>query len=510
MKKLLVTLLALCMLFTVCGANAELPVGTVLTPTAEDYPIDLSEPMVINMLLMGDTAEDFDMVLDHINGILSEGFNTTINPTMIGWGDLSTMYPLIITGGEDLDIIFTQNLRYLFNYAADGYYMEYTEDFINTYMPYTAQYQNKAAYDQAKYQGRIYGMPQNESSASGSTYFVSVRDDAVEKYGVTDLPDWQSVMDLWLTIAADEEQTMLALNAGKQDGVAITLQRQNAGYIGTNASNVSYIWKGGELPTADELFFAYTSPDYYDFYVNCQILADAGVWSRSALSKQAINYESFYNGDSVTGSYNGTMYRYCHLLESQTGMSASTYLPIGNGVPVKEAYAQNCFSIFVDTKSPERCAMIIDILKFHTEINHTIIYGIEGYHYINNGDGTTSNTENTAGFTSYNWCPSWGVKNGDMREAAFSDAQAYMYWEYLPSIHVDNPVFAFVLDSEPVNSYMTALSAVVTEYGTTLGLGLVEDLDATYAEFMDKLGEAGLDAYMTEVRTQYQAWYDAL
>ena len=113
MKKFLVLVLVLSMVLT-ASAFAALPIGLELTPTPEDYAnTDLSEHKTVIMYLVGDgesTYPDFPEVLSIVNEEL-EKFNTTLEVTVISWSDAGTMYPLVLTGGDPCDLIFTATWR---------------------------------------------------------------------------------------------------------------------------------------------------------------------------------------------------------------------------------------------------------------------------------------------------------------------------------------------------------------------------------------------------------------
>lgn len=100
--------------------------GTI-TATPDMYPdTDLSKPYTVNMYLIGDTPNDWDMVEEKINEYL-EPFNTQIETTFMSWSDYNTMYTLVLAGGEQVDLIFTAPWCYMYTEAAKGSFYDLSE-----------------------------------------------------------------------------------------------------------------------------------------------------------------------------------------------------------------------------------------------------------------------------------------------------------------------------------------------------------------------------------------------
>ena len=119
-----------------------------ITATPEMYAdTDLSDSYTVNMYLIGDTPNDWDMVEEKINEYL-EPFNTQLDVTFMSWSDYKTMYTLVLAGGEQVDLIFTAPWCYMYTEAAKGSFYDLSEDFINTYMPLAAKYQAKESWDE--------------------------------------------------------------------------------------------------------------------------------------------------------------------------------------------------------------------------------------------------------------------------------------------------------------------------------------------------------------------------
>jgi hypothetical protein len=91
------------------------------------------------------------------------------------------------------------------------------------------------------------------------------------------------------------------------------------------------------------------------------------------------------------------------------------------------------------------------------------------------------------------------MANGrDPRQQAISDG-----WE---SRVVVNPTVTFVFDDADVTSYISAVNTVLQDYVPMLQLGLVDDVDATIDEMLQKCEASGLQNIYDAYYTQYEAW----
>ena len=106
----------------------------------------------------------------------------------MSWSDYNTMYTLVLAGGEQVDLIFTAPWCYMYTEAAKGSFYDLSEDFINTYMPLAAKYQAKESWDETTLAGKTIAVPSNVAQPQGK--IVAVRQDLMEKYGMTELKSW--------------------------------------------------------------------------------------------------------------------------------------------------------------------------------------------------------------------------------------------------------------------------------------------------------------------------------
>ena len=234
-------------------AFADLPdtiKGNVIKATPEMYAdTDLSKPYTVNMYLIGDTPNDWDAALAEMNSIL-EPFNTTLAVTFMSWSDYQTMYSLNLAGGADIDIIFTAPWCYMYTEAAKGSFYELSTDFVSKYMPLTAKYQAEESWDETTLAGKTIAVPSNAAQPMGK--IVAVRQDLMEKYGMTELKNWEDYKQYMLTIAEKEtpESGIYAMaSAGDNNELWDVYRQQTDTFLALDSNYTDFIYEyKGELP----------------------------------------------------------------------------------------------------------------------------------------------------------------------------------------------------------------------------------------------------------------------
>ena len=174
-RKWLAYLLATTMAFTMagCGGTKTQNTGgaTEKTEQADDSTISKDSPYYgkgynfaekekIVMYVLGDTPKDMQKVLDKANSEYFEpNLNTTLDVKFLNWSDYETKYSLLLSGGEQVDLIYTAAWCYYNEEAAKGAFLELTPEFLENYMPYTYAEQPEESWDQISISGKIYAVP---------------------------------------------------------------------------------------------------------------------------------------------------------------------------------------------------------------------------------------------------------------------------------------------------------------------------------------------------------------
>ncbi len=469
--------------------------------------IDLSKEYTVNMFLIGDTPNDWDKVLGLVNDYL-QPFNTQLDVTFMSWSDYQTMYSLVLAGGEQVDLIFTAPWCYMYTEAAKGSFYELTDDFLARAMPLTMKYQAPESWDETTISGKTIAVPSNQAQSMGK--IVAVRQDLMEKHGMTELKNWDDYKQYMLTIAEKEtpESGIYALAAcGDNNELWDVYRQQTDTFLALDSNYLDMMYEyTGELPTKDDIKMAYEFDSFRQYAHDMKEMADAGCWSRGALTNTVTDDDAFGNLQGASIAWNASVFTYMKQAEKTEGVTCMAYDLTTDHLVGAEAYSNNDMAIAAGSANPERAAMVLDLIKCDTYLNSLICIGIEGEHYTLDADGYFTAGEKATEFPNMTVSASWAIKNGNLqqagtpeREKAIADA-----WDTRKTM---NPTITFVFDDSNVSAYTAAVNTVLQDYVPMIQLGLVDDVDATLDEMIQKCYDAGLQTVYDEFFAQYDAWY---
>lgn len=483
--------------------------GDVVATPAMYSNIDLSSPYTVNMYLIGDTPNDWNDVLSEINAYL-EPFNTSLAVTFLSWSDYMQMYSLTLAGGEGVDCIYTAPWCYMYTEAAKGSFYTLSEEFIETYMPLTAKYQDPKSFKEATVNGQLVAIPANQENAQNK--IVAIRQDIADKYGIEKLTNWDDYMNFMLTVAEKETpESGIYAQASATDNVELwhVYRQQYDTFYLLDDNYLTYMFEyDGEIPEVSDIHFAWDTDIFRAYAKDMKTLADAGCWSRSALSETITDDDAFGALQGASIAWNGTVYTYMKQAEQTEGVECAAYDLTTDNLVACEEYNNSDFAITAGSGNPERTAMVLDILKMDTYANRLGMLGIEGVHYTLDGNYYTT-TDKSGDYPFDGTSLSWGIRNGDRKyeEAGKPEREKEMYDSWDERI-VGNPAVTFIFDDSSVSDATAAVKSTIADYIYMLQLGLVSDVDAAIDEMMEKCNSAGLQTITDELIRQYEAWLE--
>ena len=236
-------------------------------------------------------------------------------------------------------------------------------------------------------------------------------------------------------------------------------------------------------------------------------LADAGCWSRGALSNTISDDDAFGALQGASIAWNGTVFNYMRMAEKNEGVKCAAYDLTKENIVACEEYNNSDIAIAAASKNPERTAMILDILKMDTYVNRLITLGFENDHYTIDGFNYAK-AANVEAYAPNSVSLSWGINNGIYKETGVEPREQEMVDSWEPRI-TSNPTITFVFNDTEVSDYASACKAILGDYIPSLQLGLVDDVDAYLAEMNAKLDGAGIKTIEEELFKQYNEWLAA-
>ncbi len=481
----------------------------VVKATPEMYSgIDLSKPYTVQVYLIGDTPNDWDNVLGLINDYLKP-FNTDLKVTFLSWSDYSTMYSLVLQGG-DADLIFTAPWCYMYTEAAKGSFYTIDSDFIAKCMPLTNKYQAKESWDETTLAGKTIAVPSNTAQPMGK--IVAVRQDIADKLGFSTLSSWDDYKKFALSVAEKEtpQSGIYALAAaGDNNELWDVYREQYDTFLALDSDffDMIYEYKEGSLPTKDDIKLAYEYEPFRQYAKDMKEMADAGCWSRSALTNTVTDDDAFGALQGASIAWNASVFTYIRQAEQTEGVKGAAYDITKPHLVGCEAYSNNDMAITASSKNPERAAMVLDIMKMDTYVNRLILLGEEGKHYtINENNEYTKVDGATENYPPMTVSASWAIKNGELSEAGGDPREKEVSDSWAERV-VSNPTITFVFDDANVSNEKAAVNTVLNSYVPMLELGLVEDVDATLDKMIKECYDSGLQKVLDEFYSQYDAWY---
>ena len=528
MKKFLALFLALVMVFglVACGGSkAEEPKAPAAEAPKADAPAAEApaeepklEPVTLKMWLHGSTVtpDASAKVMAELNPYLQEKIGVTLEPIWGTWGDFDTAVVTALTGGDDVDIYFTCNwsANEYNKYARDGYWVM-LDDMLAEYAPDLVDLIPQGIWDCAKTNGYdgmgIYAVPALKDTAT--QYCWDVNGTMLAELGY----DVDAVCEAGLDFFSPEFEEMLATaKAAKGNDFypllieAVVLERMvNKTSIITgdlSGGNVLSYYYDGEHPATDIgslLVNKFATPEFAKFAAKTYEYAQKGFISPSCQSTATANDYRTATQNSAKYLIGTQSYAFGCELDYATARGIDVRM-----VPAAKAY-MDCTSgqgammaVSATSKNPERALMFLNLLNSDPYVMTMLNYGVEGYTYEKNDDGTISFTEGRANYTP------WTNGMGNVRILPPTDAQGIDFWDRFSAYYNAAealPYGGFIFDGSALETEQAALANVFAEYAFNLMSGAVNP-DDVLPTFLSKLEDAGINEFVAAANEQMAAY----
>ena len=478
-------------------------------PAADAGGVDISEHVDLTMYLVGDIPEQIDAVYAEVNKILEEECNATVNVEWLSWAEHDTKYSLLFSGGEDFDMIFTATTWCHFEQTtALGGFKALDEEFIKTYAPETWEMMPADAWKQATIDGAIHMVPSNFTEVTPDC--VALRGDLVEKYGYEDITCYDDLVSFYKDCAAD------GIYATTRSGGMYWNWFQDRGY-----SVLSGAPSSGELilysavdPNAVDVRYVVEWDAFAEYCHSMKEMTKLGAWNADVLNSTDDRQDGLLTGRAAGMGWNvGTCAIYANEANAaHPEWKVNVYNTARDNTYVGTKYINGGMGINAASKNPERAMMVINELLTNPKLQDLTQLGIEGVNWKAVGDDKYEIIEG-AEYTASN-C--WGWRNLDiMRKKHNPNAtavdlkQAEIEAHYLEHTRATHPLDSFAFDSTSVSTQYAAVEAAMGTYFIPLISGLVDDVDASLAEFKKAMDAAGVQDIVDEVNRQVEAYMAA-
>ena len=477
------------------------------------------EPVTLRIWFHGSTVtpDASEKVMEEVNKYLADKINVTLEPIWGTWGDFDQATTTALAGGDDVDIYFTCNwsANEYNKYARDGYWVK-LDDMLDEYAPELKAAIPQGIWDCAVTNGYdgmgIYGVPALKDTATQNCWDVNGTLLAELGYDV------DAVCEAGLDYYSDEFEEMLqkAKDAKGADFYPLLIEPVVLERMVThssiitgdlnNANMLSYFYDA-EHPSNDigsTIVSKYESEEFAKFAARTYEFSQKGFISPSCQSTATSNDYRTATQSSAEYLFGTQSYAFGCELDYSKARGIDVRM-----VPETAAY-MDCTSgqgammaVSVTSKNPERALMFLNLLNTDPALMTMMNYGLEGFTYTANDDGTITFIDDARATYS-----PWTNGMGNIRILPPTDAQGADFWERF-SAYYDAaetlPYGGFIFDASEVETEGAALANVFAEYAFNLMSGAV-DPDEVLPEFQAKLKEAGIDELVAAAQAQMEAY----
>ena len=521
-KRMIAALLACIMIVSLCaGCNTEKPVETkpndkpVETKPGETKPAETEEKLDrvdLVFYLAGNAPNDMQKVEDKINEILLEKINTTISFQHLTWTEGSNKYNLILSSGEECDLIYTATWMQYQRYATEGAFLPLDELLDNELADVKAM-GSEDMWNQMRVDGSVYSVPQfaGEYNLIGICY----RKDLADKLNLP-APDSVANLEAYIDgiLANDPTQKLFDFHAST-DSSQYNFAAQSLLCLDWTFLNQPQYGLVFDYNNPSVLMNYWESDQFREEMKTMKRWAEKGYWPKNALS---INETSeVTDGTGVVKMCNPTQYtQYVDTIAQDHPDWELDYIPLAykTGFAYANHPAGNGTAIPLHSKNPERAAMALELLMTDQELNRLFLYGIEGEHYTIDANGYYVNGPANSDYV-FEGSNAWNLRNSEYGLIREVDALKYDIFDKLHEIALktntpDIDIWAgFAEDTTNYSAERAAVISVMVQYMNPIAAGMMDDVDAAIDEMLAKLEEAGLDKIQEEYTKQWVAYCEA-
>ena len=452
------------------------------------------EIIPVTWVIRCDPQEDDEKVVEAMNEILREKYHLELNLISISAGEYNEKPRLMITSGEDWDLMYTASwTNNFYENAAMGAYLPLNDLIESEVAADLMAVYPEGLYNVATIDGNIYALPNYQTMVSSGAFYV--QKDLADKYeldystghvkDITELYDFmdkvlENEKDLWPMNernfgsnawgTRDDSQTfnVVARVDTSDPDMKVHFAVDDVEFEGLKAVNEFY-HKGYLREDLATVMDNSGDVKANRYAISCNTGKPGGDVEYS--SKQGEDYVMLYN-DSYT-----------------------LRLPIDAGATTMTA-------INVKSKNPEAALKLYSAMWTDKELFNMFLFGIEGEHYKKIGDNRVELIEDSG----YNRS-GYGWMLGNQFNAWLLPGQSDTVWEETDELNRNakrSPLAGFILNTEPIAAEVAQINAVEAEYKNQYKY--TDDMDAWFKEYTDKLWAAGAQTVIDEVQKQIDAW----
>ena len=473
--------------------------------------VDTSEFVTIKMVVLGNPpASGQDKVVQEAwNTVLKEKLNAHLELQWVEWADWYTKYNLLLASGESLDLI-SGATTWLDGWpnTQRGAFLA-LDDMLPVYAPKTFAEIPPEDWEQCKYEGKIYMMPENDYTQWVNHGFF-YRGDWAKEAGITEpITDWETFGKYLQGVKDNQGLIPWDVNGSNA-------QFANGWVLSHTDSAIELTWiptPSGQLRilwgTSHEDPYTPWSPYFDDIYIDfakkMKEWGDNGYWREDVLNFRGDARELLRAGKTGVDQHHTNTYRNLRVdMDDEQPGSELQFFAFADtrGNLTMEPITHGMMAIGAGSKHPERAMMVYEFIRQNEEFYRLLNYGIEGVHY-NLVDGKRIRPEGYERAKHEFYSDFWAgrVDKFELPTDRDWDRIGEVYARFDP-IAKPYPYGRFVFDKTPIEAELAAISDVINQLAPAIAYGKTADPVEAVEDLRKRLKLVGYDTVEAEVQRQ--------
>lgn len=453
--------------------------------------------IVVSFMTFGEIPRDMQLVEDAVNAVSTKEINVKVKFLPIGIGAYSEQTNLMLTSGEQLDLMST----IFFNFPAQvakGQLLA-LDDLLSQYGQDIQSVLGETYIKSGFIDGATYAVTTNRDLAGGVG--IVMRKDLVDKYNI-DVNSIKTLDDVEAALSIiKENEPGVAPIAPAGAGQSIFQHYRTYDPLTDNLGVLDNIGQDDTLTVIEMT----QSPAYLDMIDRARSWYEKGYILEDSLTAQV-------TGGPLLGS--GKAFSYFTptkpgIADENTKLAGTEVVVAELLPPVASTTSMQTFQWVIPNTSeyPEAAMKFLNLMYTNAEINNLLSYGVEGTNYVVLDDGQIDYPEGLDSTTNgYNLSSGWQFGNEFLTYVW--EGLDPNYWSLIDTQNknaIKSKAAGFSYMSEPVRNELVACMNVVNQYKNALESGMLDPATAI-PEYRAALAEAGIDTIIAEKQKQLDAW----
>jgi putative aldouronate transport system substrate-binding protein len=448
-------------------------------------PAPALDEVTLKIMLPGDRPKQMEGIIAIAEAkMAAKGINAKLDVVFVPWGADLNNISVAMAAGEEIDLAFDAPWLNIEQNIAQGFYLE-LDDMLAEYGPNVLRARPNLMWEANKFEDKIMGIPLGFSHWQGRSWLV--RKDLREGMDFPDLMDEPLVPASWdqfvefLYAAKEAYPDMIPMAAGWPHLVYADF---DTSLRGVSAPDFRALYRKGNDGIVYTLF---DDPDpLITGYINqwAQFREDGIIPQEAATGTE---YDIDF-GKVVSESTNdfGINTQVASGVESLGGEAEWITFMEPDKKRIVNFQQWNFICVPYTSPNPERAVMFLN--WGHEKENYDLLaYGIEGQNWEAVGENEYRPLEDQYRWYPYAWV--WNPTHERLNADAAEFANDWNRWSMDADNFEGDILIGWNPDDEPVLNEVSQLQALHDQYFTPLGSGLVDDVEAWWAEYEGEAAE---------------------